>query len=1520
MIVNREVRQKDRYLTKQEVKAIDTLLEPLKPVLRKNVVGEDSGVDISTMKQKLQPAKDPFSDGNKTISSHIHIYPHTAKALGLDTSRRVTGKDGKIYGHQPAAGIRVVTPTDNGVGYSVLATHKSDSTIQSQNITTLNKSGIPILAIHDAVVANGSSLNDVSHGFNKNSLDGILAYNDINHLSTQLQNLPKTLEKIFSKYGAGEKVSADAVKQLLTTTRPIFNDRGAFEKYTTLDGVNIQENEMDLKSITTILEILSGDIELAKQDILNQNFLLMNVDGGTGNAYKSNVEAFNKANEIFKQEQSKATEVINTVNTIEGSKILNNSPIIGEPNRVQNIMTSTLNKEQGTLLDEHGSRENIFNELSNNTSVPLTEAQKNFLHRALDNLQDVKFKDLHLVIKDLMTAENYGLYQPNAEGLPHKIGIFPSKVGAMESHVQSPLEIYVHELYHAAIQYATLPENKSRLGTNKEVDQLFNIYSQARHNLDYTIFLNQDIDYAPTEKEIAYAKKVYNHIFSNNLSGFQEFLAYASTNEKFAKALSKIDTKHNPNDDLSIIEKIFAVVKNIFNAVFGKGNFTELFPKLSDVLLGKAIPSKETNLYLATKKLVNTVISANNKAMNNIESTDLSILTRCFEGVDYLRNFSNAKLSALISQFTQFSKNRNIPAPRVPDNPNSVQLAIYAIKIFFRVFTHPEARQKLGGAVSIMGKALGVPEGVNNTLSSVLSELTPDNDDSRAIIHALQKKANIDNQALTVKKNTKELIVDACGGTLSKEEDIALGDLLLRTDASSLLEYGYTSKDILDLYSNPNTLIGKENSAKKELQSLLKGNDATKSQRTIERLNTILANYMVTGESALFILYDPTTIVESTLKGKGYSTSTMKKITEVVDQLVTLQAMKMASSTTAVNQLKQISARSKGKGIEALLEVHKTQKEYTALVSDNKYRNVVKGGFKESFGGYYETHILRIADVEATKNREYRLLEDMGNGYGVYEHVYKPVASRTGNAFILDSRDTLNSVLEIFKDKSTSMHLSRENKLNNEVMHRADRNRKLLINSIQNDSDAVFSLDKVRQLSGGIGSANMYGNTQYIVTPNRETLISLGVDTSSTELLGNVASNLCVKQQALDHNLQLVDLLKKCSADFTSVLKSKDTILLGPQYQEYVEISPTSSSKFVRDNYNILPKNVRTLLENSGNTYVPKSLMSVVFGIKSMHLANNSALSLLPPQMKRIASMAEHIMKDIAGMSKIAIVVKTPSVVIQNLMGAVSYLVTSGFPISEVLSTYAKMWRYTKVYLIERKRFNMLSAKKLNKLASESEIAELDVLYQKLVNNPVHDGMKMGLYQAIVEDISEVENTTASKGYKKVADVLQDKSPIIYKTFQHLALAPGTPVFNFLYDVVQMSDFVGRMAGYHLTINKMQRQTKKNVPASKRAEVLQRISEDFVIYDLPQSRIEQYMDSIGLVMFIKFFKRIQSVIVRQAGARPLDVILALLFSDQVLDISHISESSALLTNRRFFTSLMDNVENVLDATAFGLVF
>jgi hypothetical protein len=166
---------------------------------------------------------------------------------------------------------------------------------------------------------------------------------------------------------------------------------------------------------------------------------------------------------------------------------------------------------------------------------------------------------------------------------------------------------------------------------------------------------------------------------------------------------------------------------------------------------------------------------------------------------------------------------------------------------------------------------------------------------------------------------------------------------------------------------------------------------------------------------------------------------------------------------------------------------------------------------------------------------------------------------------------------------------------------------------------------------------------------------------------------------------------------------------------------------------------------------------------------------------------------------------------------------------------------------------------------------EIVQLKDAIARNPIRIMIEEGLMPTIVEDISEEEDPYSFKSrFVRQTDKYTGKlNKYVKETGKQVYMAHDTQMYKGLSQLVQLSDFVARYALYQHLVNR-----KENPIAHKFA--IQEVSDAFINYDVPMNRHLQYMDDMGLMMFNKYFLRIQRVIRGRFKHAPGKVLMLLL--------------------------------------------
>ena len=414
-----------------------------------------------------------------------------------------------------------------------------------------------------------------------------------------------------------------------------------------------------------------------------------------------------------------------------------------------------------------------------------------------------------------------------------------------------------------------------------------------------------------------------------------------------------------------------------------------------------------------------------------------------------------------------------------------------------------------------------------------------------------------------------------------------------------------------------------------------------------------------------------------------------------------------------------------------------------------------------------------------------------------------------------------------------------------------------------------------------------------MVEDNKDVLMDR--DNQFENVLGTMAGAIFDKPSAIENNKVVMQALKE---DY-------DENFSNGAYN-YLEVSATSRDPEMRDLWKMLPdKTKEDVKEIWGNErlFVRKDSVDIIFGYRKESLGDwfeknqdntkgwerlviapaQAMLELYASQVKNMppaqakeysrrlanyVTMGERGWQEIMKEIKDVIVIRNLSTLIGNLFSNITLLHFEGVPFKEIVANTAIASKavneyqrdYTELVDLDIK----LSADTFNSAQERAEAQKrVAVLTDSLSRNPVKKLIDEGLLPTIVEDLSMDEDIYSYKSLlKSKLDSTASKIPQGLRTATNWTLMNrGTPLHQGLTRITQYSDFTARYVMYqHLT------QRKEN-PLSH-DEAIQRASEAFVNYDIPMQRHLQYMDDMGILMFMKYFLRIQKVLARMLKEHP----------------------------------------------------
>lgn len=396
---------------------------------------------------------------------------------------------------------------------------------------------------------------------------------------------------------------------------------------------------------------------------------------------------------------------------------------------------------------------------------------------------------------------------------------------------------------------------------------------------------------------------------------------------------------------------------------------------------------------------------------------------------------------------------------------------------------------------------------------------------------------------------------------------------------------------------------------------------------------------------------------------------------------------------------------------------------------------------------------------------------------------------------------------------------------------------------------------------------------------------NLQQDTNYINVFSTMRSHLVDKVATRKYNAENVKVLVRDGRNYTE------------GNRDYVNIF---SDEYAYVTLNMLPSSTRHMLLDEAMAphgkpefWVKRKSLDIFFGSVPPTIANIPGLRSIPYTAK-ILKGTESIAKATVRMAVVNIVVKIWDVLQANVVSNFIFSVLRGanpvFVLREqknALLEHARWQKDTKELeqlILKAKAYPNKASKLKNRAAK---------LLQNIRSNPVDKFMTSGLFVSYTEEILQNEYNYSNQ----VANYLNEKFPKITKwtsnsslgwLFQNSYMTEKSLTYKPLLQSLQISDFVARYTLYkHLIEN-------EGMSANKAWDI---VVEAFIAYDVPLNRYIKYTNDMGLILFVRYWLRIQSVGIKLIKDEPASVAFAMLMENTFdVDPADILESHILLGN------------------------
>lgn len=760
---------------------------------------------------------------------------------------------------------------------------------------------------------------------------------------------------------------------------------------------------------------------------------------------------------------------------------------------------------------------------------------------------------------------------------------------------------------------------------------------------------------------------------------------------------------------------------------------------------------------------------------------------------------------------------------------------------------------------------------------------------------------------------------------LSTEQSAAVTSVFMRTDLKSFLGH-YDTSEIQELLEDPAAL---QNAIIEHEADLREFKDW---QHYYVIQSKLLAYEMVHGQAkGVMVMQNAGNIAKllGTQHVGKISDAKASQAEAVIDRLTTLYALQ-ETDAKELHEAKQVlrdemNRGDGGNGVELVMKLHKAlEDESRATLFRGNEVLMMKGYTPEIYNPHTDVKVATTPEeLKELKRQGYtnegELKQDTADGVLPGGWV---MVLRDGG---LQSWQTAAMSFTGRQAKGSKMQSNYTNPFDEQGLQNAN-NLQDVLQAKQAEIDRMFqpnpsfnpANEKRNFMVPVMNGAGTISNWRYLMNNSLKDK-ALDRDSRVDQVLGMLAGSVFDKQTAGEVNRQVVQALKD-HADKEFVYHPKS----------FVKVSHDSSDPEMRELYAMLPKETREDIRRiwgKDGMRVPYEMLDVVFGYRKAtmasiwekekeqrNMAENALVwaveTMLYQYGRHVKGMtgdeadeyskrgavtmrrAENIWQEIVRETKDTIVVKTGTVLVDNILSNMSLLSIHGVSPLEMIRHHRVAFKAARAYQADKSKLFQLRQKiDLGLLSPEQErkaLAEITKLEDAIARNPVMPLIDAGLMPTIVEDVGADDDIYSYKSQlaRKLSKYEDKVHPMVSHAARGVYMAHDTTAYKFLSEVTQLSDFVARYTLYqHLT-------TKKNNPLSHEAAVRE-ASESFINYDVPMHKSMQYFDDMGIIPFMKYTLRIQRVLVRLTREHPARVLSAILLNNMFDALPLVTDSGML---------------------------
>ena len=1026
---------------------------------------------------------------------------------------------------------------------------------------------------------------------------------------------------------------------------------------------------------------------------------------------------------------------------------------------------------------------------------------------------------------------------------------------------QSGAEVYAHEIVHAYTIWALNAVSSEADVVRRKLRHLRDVAMESlkkKHNGEgWRTFMPKDsIDVVLEEKN---AKEAWKYVFENDSkNSLAEFTAYMTTNPALVAEGKKIN----------VVEE--KVGKSLFERL------SEVLTLVMDVLSGKfRWGARNNSVHAEAMELIHQLGRINNNAQVKVNESK-SAINRLAEWFDQQDQNLGEKL---VKYWDKQTKNMELKYRPMPRNGNKIDMAKWLARYLPLLLMSKNMRPIASGMLKMMGmSSTGIVQNIMRDLWST--------DELKQSIHELMRAAGkVDRVREAIAASFRDSIVAGFKVKLTSEQEAALTRVVLDTDMQSI--WGeYSKEELVGMLKDEKKL---EKAIEEAISQLEKVNPGQANWNVNQA--TALGYFMATGKGNDALNMNADNIARGTLQFDDRR-EPMDGEVKAIDKVATLVSLKHSDKYNRRRVAKLVEEE--GKGVENLIKHAKlfVEQSKDELFGGNP-RLMIKGYSREIFN---DTIAIEVAPANSEAEMEakgYKKVRDLGADpamgpieMALYrssdfnrQEYYRATTKLTG----IGRRGTSLTQVALNNYGTSGLHRAKMAK------KRADIERKKLVIEMERgrvDAEKVAG----RRAPVVDENGNVVDYRYMMDKKGKETVLEQ--DLSVSKVMGRSMASIYDRVSTEEHNNEVLKLI----LDDMDVNYNPNS-MVGMNGYAYTVIGPKAETKRGREIWKMLPGPMRRSIEKEGrdSIAVREDMIEEYFGFRHWSAADNKIVKYFPHLIRTAIKVLEEMWQSVVAVAKVDILIRMPFVMIGNLVNNMIYGIQTGSSPVQIIKMYVAQMNNIREYTRKHKELQDLEAAERAGNVLKKDLGRMASLRTSLEENPVHELMESGIYESVVEDLNEREAKEKGLLNKYIAEKSKNAPEWAKTGWNWFTLNNQTAWYQNMEIMLRMGDLVGqavenekRKVINDKKMGEIKRKMKEEgrsdkYISTKMAEVrremdrkrLSELSEEFIYYSAPASALEEYANRMGLVMFTKFYKRYQKVLVKSAINRPLRTLLVL---------------------------------------------